>query len=294
MTTNKRIDPAIIAALIGVMGTVCVAVISLYANRLLPQPSPQPSLQPQPTVVEPTWTASPTVTLTNTSVPSSTVPAGNPTSTPAPDTPTPEATLTTAPPALGSDWANGCISVLWKPYPSTIPTTENNGCLLEPVNYFNADDGRLQFLVTGEFNNAQVFGLFAPLPANGTASVQTFLKSLQEGELWMGVFAEPNVESQGLVIVIPPGDPKRRPLVQKTMPGPVEVQRTDSYSLNPPVYTVSFQLSNGSVTTTVMNDTVFNALPVGATQQWLFVGYQVKNGKNRIDAEFLNLIVQGQ
>lgn len=295
MTTNKRgIDPAIIAAIIGVMGTLCVTIISLYANRLLPQPTPQPSLQPQPTIDVPTWTASPTATNTDTPVPTSTVPIGDPTSTPAPDTPTPEVTLTPAPPAIGSDWANGCISVLWKPYPPTIPVTESNGCLVEPVNLFFAADNRLTFQVNGEFDNNEVSGLFAPLPANGTVSVQTFLKTLQEGEIWIGVFAEPNIESQGMLVVIPEGDVRRRQLVQKTMPEQEEVQRTDHFPQNPPIYHVLFQLSNGSVTTTVMNDTVFSAVPVGTAQQWLFVGYQIRNGRNRIDAEFLNLIVQGQ
>ena len=296
MSRDKRgIDPAIIAAIIGVIGTACVTVISIYANRVfLTEPSPQPSLQPQPTVVVPTWTNPPTSTITNTPAPTDTVGVGEPTSTPAPDTPTPEATLTPAPPAIGSDWANGCISVLWKPYPSTVQTTESNGCLLEPVNLFFAADGRLTFLVNGDFNNHQVFGLFAPLPANGLVRVQTFLRRLQEGEIWMGVFAEPNIESQGMVIVIPPGDVNRRPMIQRSMPGQVEVQQTDAFSPNPPIYDVLFEFGNNSVRAIVMQDTNFDPLPVVSAQQWLFVGYQVKQGNNRIDAEFLNLVVQGQ
>ena len=292
MSTNKRgLDPAIIAALIGVLGTICVSIITLYANRIIPQ---TPPTLPPPTVIESTWTPVPTSTITDTPVPTDTVPPGEPTSTAAPDTPTPENTFTPAPPAIGSDWANGCISVLWKPYPATIQTTEKDGCLVEPINLFFAADGRLTFLVSGRFSDTQAYGLFAPIPATGTVSVQSYLKSLQEGEIWMGVFAEPDIESQGMVIVIPPGDVKRRVIVQKTMPGQVEVQQTQSFSRNPPVYDVLFQLSNGSVTTTILQDTVFNALPVSTGQPWLFVGYQVKKGTNRIDAEFLNLSVQGQ
>ena len=286
MSTNKRsIDPAIIAALIGVTGTICVTVITLYVTRFVPAPQPTPL---------PTWTTSPTSTITDTPVPTDTVPAGEPTSTAAPDTPTPGPTFTPAPPAIGSDWANGCISVLWKPYPTTIQTTERNGCLLEPVNLFFAADGRLTFLVTGKFDGDQVYGMFAPLPASGKVSIQTFLRSLQQGEIWMGVFAEPDIASQGMIVVIPPGDVKRRLLIQRTMPGQVEVQRTQSVSRNPPLYDVSFDLANGSVTATVLGDTKFNAVPVVSAQQWLFVGYQVKKGSNRIDAEFLNLLVQGQ
>jgi hypothetical protein len=295
MSTNKRsVDPAIIAALIGVMGTICVTIISLYASRIF-APNPPPQQTPFPTwTILPTWTIPATSTITNTPVPTDTVPVGDPTSTPAPDTPTPEATFTPAPPAIGSDWANGCISVLWKPFPATIQTTERDGCLLEPVNLFFAADGRLTFLVNGEFNDAQVFGLFAPLPANGLASVQTFLRRLQEGEIWMGVFAEPTLESQGMIIVIPSGDINTRPIIQKSMPGQTEVMQTDHFSRNPPVYDVFFEFGNNSVRAIVMQNTNFDPLPVVSAQEWLFVGYQVKNGNNRIDAEFLNLVVQGQ
>jgi hypothetical protein len=284
MTNNKRsIDPAIIAALIGVTGTICVTIITLYATRIAPPPQPTPL---------PTWTDSPTATITNTPVPTDTVPAGDPTSTSAPDTPTPAPTFTPAPPAIGADWANGCISVLWKPYPATIQTTENNGCLLEPVNLFFAADGRLSFSISGRFDDPQVYGLFAPLPSSGTVNIQAFLKSLNDGEIWMGIFAEPDINSPGMVIVIPPGDVRRRMLVQKTMPGQIEVQQTDTFSRNPPLYDVRFAFQEGAVTTTMLGDTVFEAVPLAFAQPWLFVGYRLQDGEGRVDAEFLNLFVQ--
>lgn len=299
--TKRGIDPTIIAAVIGVMGTLCVTLISIYASRLLPDIPPTPATQTLPPLpsevqpsLEPTWTVSPTATITETPAPTDTVPAGDPTSTAEPATLTPAATFTLAPPALGSDWANGCISVQWQPYPNTIPTTQSNGCLLEPVHVFFAADGRLTFLVNGRFDETQVFGLFAPLPASGSASINTFLRNLQEGEIWMGVFAEPDIESQGTLIVIPPGNVRQRVLVQKSMPGQVEVQSTTAFAQDPPLYEVVFEFGNGAVSTRIQRDTVFNAVPVGSGQQWLFLGYQVKRGTNRIDAEFLNLVVQGQ
>lgn len=284
-TNRGCAEPTIIASLIGVMGTIAVTLITLFVNR------PVPTFPPTPL---PTWTVPATATITDTPVPTDTVPAGEPSSTPAPDTPMPEATFTPAPPALGSDWANGCISVLWRPYPSTIQTTERNGCLLEPVNLFFAADGRLTFLVSGDFGADQVYGLFAPLPANGTASVQTFLRTLQKGEIWIGIFAEPDINSQGMVMVMPEGDIRKRLFVQKTMPGQTEVRRTDQFAQDPPVYEVLFEFTNGSVRATAQRNVVFDPVPVGTGQQWLFVGYQLKEGKNRIDAEFLNLVVQGE
>jgi hypothetical protein len=253
----------------------------------------QPQL-PTATLAQPTWTLPPTSTITNTPVPTDTVPAGDPTSTPEPPTLTPEPTFTSAPPAIGSDWVNGCISVLWRPYPDTIQTTANNGCLSQPINLFFAADGRLTFLVNGRFANTEVYGLFAPLPASGTVSITTSLKTLQEGEIWMGVFAEPDIRSQGMVIVIPAGNVKQRPLVQKTMPGQKEVQQTAYFAKDPPLYDVVFEFGNGAVSTRILRDTVFRAVPVNSRQQWLFVGYQVKRGSNRIDAEFLNLLIKEQ
>lgn len=304
-TNNRRIDPAIIAALIGVMGTVCVTVISLFANNFI-----QRTETPQPTVpVEPTWTVAPTATITNTPVPTDTVPAGDPTSTPVPPTQTPEPTFTPLPPAIGSDWANNCISVLWRPYPETIPTTANNGCLAqplnlsEPVNLFftevTQDGGVLKFSVNRSFDSPQVYGLFAPIPANGVVRIDTFLRRAQEGEIWMGVFADPNIASQGLVAVLPAGNNVRqRELIQRKMPELTELHRLESFSddptQEPPRYSIVFELNNGEVRIQKLGDTEFSAVPLGSAQPWLFIGYQVAAGNNRIDAEFRNLVVQGQ
>lgn len=291
---KSRIDPTIIAALIGVCGTVMVTLITLVLPRLTPA-TPTATTQLDIPIWTDTAVSISTPTNAPTPVPTDTVPVGDPTSTSAPDTPTPEPTFTAAPAKIGEDWANGCISELWMAYPS-IQTTENGdtGCLVEPIHYFFANDGRLTFLANGRFENTQVYGMFAPLPATGTASIDVFLRTLQDGEIWTGVFAEPDIASQGMIMVIPPGDVKNRLLVQKTMPEQVELRQTIPFAPSSPVYNVVFEFGNGSVTTRIMRDTVFDALPVGTTQQWLFVGFQVKKGNNRIDAEFLNLVIQGQ
>lgn len=298
MSNNRRVDPAIIAAVIGVMGTICVTLITLFANRLLPDP-----VSPTPDV--PTWTVSPTSTITETPVPTDTVPAGDPTSTPAPDTPTPEPTFTPAPPAIGSDWANGCVSVLWRPYPELAQPPLGNGCLSQPilfpeqVNLFFTEGGSLKFSVNRSFVSPQVYGLFAPLPANGVVRVDTLLRRAQEGEIWMGVFAEPNINSQGLVAVLPASEnPRRRDLVQRKMPEQAEIHRLESLHNDPtqapPRYSIVFELNNGEVKIQQLGETEFTSVPLGSAQPWLFVGYQVAAGNNRIDAEFLNLVVQPQ
>lgn len=285
---RSRIDPAIIAALIGVCGTVMVALITLLAPRLTPTPA-----TPTTALDIPTWTVAPTLTNSPEPIPTDTVPAGDPSSTPAPDTQTPEPTLTLAPPTIGEDWRNDCISVLWTPYPA-IETTQNNGCLTQPIHSLFAANGRLEFVIQGRYDNTEQYGMFAPLPLNGTASIDIFLTTLQDGEVWVGVFAQPDLNSQGMIMVIPPGDVKNRLLVQKSMPGQLEMQQTASFAQSSAVYNVLFELASGSVTTRIMRDTVFDPVPIGSAQTWLFVGYQVKKGSNRMQAAFLNLAVQGQ
>ena len=283
--SKKSIDSAILAAIITVVGGICIALLPTALNILTPKLTRTPI---PPTEVVSTSTTAPTP------VPTTTVPVGEATSTAAPDTPTPEPTFTPAPPAIGEDWANGCISAQWKPYPP-LQTTENNVCLSEPVNnVFFADLGSLKFLVDRRFENTEQYGMFAPLPATGIASISVSLRRLQDGEIWIGVFAAPTIDSQGMIMVIPPGDVKKRLLVQKTMPGQLEVQHTATFTQNSATYDVVFEFGNGSVVARIMRDTVFNALPVTGTPQWLFVGYQVKKGNNRIDAEFLNLVIQVQ
>lgn len=77
---KKSLDSNVIAALIGVTGTIVVTLITVFANR----PAPQ-STVPTPF---PTWTNVPTATIVNTPIPTETVPVGEPTSTPAPASPT--------------------------------------------------------------------------------------------------------------------------------------------------------------------------------------------------------------
>jgi hypothetical protein len=300
MANNRRVDPAIIAALIGVMGTVCVTIITLLAPNFIQRPQQQ-ATEP----VQPTWTATPTVTITSTPVPTDTAAPGEPTSTPVPDTFTPEPTLTPVPPAIGADWVNGCISVLWRPHPATVQTAATNGCLAQPVllsppaNIMYTENGSLKFRVESAFQNTEVYGLFAPLSSNGTVRIDTVLTRLQGGSIWIGVFADANLTSQGLVAALPEGENvRKKPLVQVKMPEQVEVQRMESFAedptQDPPRYTVVFELSNGEVRIQKLGETEFSPIALNSAQPWLFVGYQVVPGNSRIDAEFLNLLVQGQ
>lgn len=282
---KKSMDSAVLAAIITVAGGIIVTLITTFANR----PSPQP---PVPTVVS-TWTNVPTATITNTPVPTDTVPAGEPTSTPAPPTATIAPSDTPAPPALGEDWANGCISALWQIVPAGAQTQQENGCLQQPVGDFTASNGRFSFLVNRKFSSAQANGMFAPLSGEGTVSLKVHLDILDKGEIWIGLFAEPSIDSQGVIMVIPAGDVQKRLFVMKTMPGQSKAAQTQQFNQNSAVYDVKFTYNVGTVAVSAMNNgVVFNAVPVPSGKKWLFIGYQAANGVNGVGASFFDLVLK--
>jgi hypothetical protein len=283
---KKSMDSAVLAAIITVTGGIIVALITTFANRL------PASKQTEPSAV-PTWTQVPTSTIANTPVPTDTVPAGEPTSTPAPPTATVAPSDTPQPPALGEDWANGCISSLWQVVPAGIQAVPENGCLQQPVGDFTASNGRFSFLLNRKFSSAQVDGMFAPLSAEGTVSLKVHLDILEKGEVWMGVFSEPSIDSPGVIMVIPPGDVTKRLLVMKTMPGQSKGAQSQQYNQSSAVYDVKFTYKVGSVAVSAMNNSmVLNPVPVASPKKWLFIGYQASNGVNNIGASFFDLALQ--
>jgi len=252
----------IIVALIGFFATILAALISVYGNR----DSITPTLVAV-TVTKPTFTVQP----------------GQPTSTPFPltDTPIP-------PIAIGQDWMAGCISRLWKVYPSNISTVERgDGCWREPVYSFSAENGDLDFLSERGSGAAEIYGLFAPLPENGTVKFTVRLRDLDNVDLWMGIFAEPDVTSQGLLMIIPSGNVNKRVIVQKdpisydTLQGTILLNQGNGFSISftfTPLSARSMVNSNAFVT---------NSISIPSPQKWLFLGYKGLSGSYRIDGTFL-------
>jgi len=281
--SKKRMDPAITAAIIGVIGTIIVTAITVLGNRQTPTPTTEP-----PQVVN-------TVPFTSTTAPTDTVAPGEPTSTPAPtNTPEPTFTFTAIPPvAIGQDWAQGCISSLWKPYSSKGPvdSIEKDGCLSQPVNVFFANGGKLSFLYEERLSSAEVYGLFAPLPnAEGTVSLKVSLKDLKTSDIWVGIFADTSIDSQGLLMTIPSGTISNGPLVAWQMPGLEKITSTSSELSQGMGYPITFEYNTGSARAVIPPNVFFtNQYPVPSAQKWLFIGYRGTNGTNRIDASFFDL-----
>ncbi len=280
-SSHRKIDPSIIAALIGVLGTIAVTLISINANK---QSTPTPA--PTPIIIVSTNTEIPSP------VPTTTVPPGDPTSTPAPATDTPVPTFTAIPPVLlGEDWIKGCISTLWKPYPANTQVTEKgDGCWQEPVIVFSAENGDLDFLA--ERNGAgtsDIRGLFALLPENGTVTIKVRLRDLSNVDILMGVYTASDLASDGLLMTIPSSNPKKTIIVQKdnvtsynTLKSTIKLDQGDGYS-------ITFKFDSLSASSTV-NPSVFvtNPISLPSSQKWLFLGYKGLSGAYRVEGTFLS------
>lgn len=279
---KKGIDPnTIIVAALGLLGTIAAALIGVYGSRNNSIPTSVPPTAP---VILFTETSVPTA------IPTDTVPPGEPTSTPIPPTDTPIPTVTPIPPvALGQDWSSGCISTLWKPYPANIPVIERgDGCWQEPVHVFLAENGDLDFLAERGNGPQEEYGLFALLPENGTVTITVRLRELDNVDVWLGVFAEPDISSNGLLMTIPAGNVKKRVIVQKDPHNYETLQATGSLDQGDG-YSISFTFTALSISSSV-DPSVFvtNPVSVPSAQKWLFLGYRGLRGSYRVDATFLS------
>lgn len=274
----------IIVAVLGLLGIVVASILAPIIQEKIKQNN-LPTQTPIIIVASPTQAPV---------IPTDTVPPGDPTSTPVPATDTPEPTFTVVPPVeIGQDWGDGCISSLWKPFPADIPTADKgNGCWQEPVYKFSADAGSL-FMVSqrDERGPVDIYGLFAPLPVSGKVTFTVRLKKLDNVDFVMGIFAEPDVTKEGLLMSIPYGNNmKNLRVVQldsitdhSTGRGTVDLDQGNGFS-------ITFTFAESTVSGTV-NPFVYvtKPFPLSAAQKWLFLGYRSREGAYGVDVEILNL-----
>ena len=163
-----------------------------------------------------------------------------------------------------------------------------DGCWNEPLHVFLAEHGDLDFLAQRKNAPVEIYGLFAPLPPSGKVTVSIRVRELSNVDLWMGVFAEADVRSEGLLMIIPAGNVEKRPFVQKN-PSDYETMASTSLLEQHNGYSISFRFTENSVSSTV-NPGVFGTTPVPITsaKKWLFLGYRGSRGTYRIDGTFLN------
>lgn len=288
--SSKKVDTNVLVAVITLIGTIAVAAITnldkfaTFRSTPVPPTSAVSTQLVAPTAVVFTETVSPTV------APTDTVPAGDPTSTPAPATETP--TATPAPIALGEDWPQDCISTLWQPYPLIETVPLGNGCLQQPIYFFETETGSLNFQDDGRSASSPVYGLFAPLPASeGTVTVKVSLRELSKADLLIGVYEAQDLNKEGLLMAIPAGDVKKQKILQmlsfnnyRTVDNTAPVDQLDGFTL-------TFTYSPTSVTASVPGVYNFKRMTVPGSQKYIFLGYRKLGPAYSADGTFLSLDV---
>lgn len=286
---KKPTPPAAVFGLI----LIVIALVIGVGFWALPPAGPTPLVETTvPATLVPVSPSS-TATRTLTSAPTATSTPKTPVLPP--ETSTHMATVTAtavSPVPLGEDWSQGCISTLWKPYPQDIPVIEKgNGCWKEPVHVFSAENGDLDFLAERRRGSAEVYGLFAELPEDGTVTVRIQLKDLSNVDLWMGVFAEQDIDSQGLLMVIPAGNVRKRVFMQKDpvtyemLAGTDLLEQGNSFS-------ITFHFTANSARCTISSNFFFTkSVPIPSSQKWLFLGYKGLTGSYRVQGRFFNFVI---
>lgn len=262
--------------IIGIVVTFLSAVYKIGVSA-----TPTPTIEASETVITPSTV--PTIT------PTDIILSPQPTFTSVSVTNMPLPTFTPVPVAIGKDWMAGCISSLWRTYPSDIQTIERgDGCWKEPLYVFSAENGDLDFFAERGKGSTEIFGLFAPLPENGTVKFTVRIRRLVNVDLWMGIFPEPDVASQGFLLTIPNGNVTSRVIVQKdpftyeTIQGTQLLNQENGYSIS---FTFTTLSASGSVNPYVF---VWNPVSIPSAQKWLFLGYKGFIGSYHIDGTFLS------
>jgi len=274
---TEKNDATRIQLIVGVLGFVGV-LLTVFVPILRDSMAKKDLPTPTPIVI----VATPT--MVDTPVPTDTVPPGEPTSTPAPATPTPEPTFTPTPFAAGNDWLNECISVLWKVYPESVGTTTNGNCYGEPVaGAFSVRNQRLEIYYNDRASTDGVIGIFVEIPSDSLVEFTAHLNNIETGELWMGVFAEPRIDTSGVAIGAPAGKMTNSAFVVHKMPGDNRYT-TGKFKKDSGDYLVSFDVSPSAVSVILERYNTIDTIPVSSTNstRWLFIGYKVLAGKTNV------------
>jgi hypothetical protein len=279
---KKSLDPnTVIVAVIGLIGTIVAALIGVYGRGGGFTSSP----------------ATATVAIVATSVPAQATDAIAPTLAISAPTNTLEPTATTvAPVDIGADWADGCISTLWKPVPADTPVTDKgNGCWQEPVGVFTADNGTL-FVSSqrGGRGDVENIGLFVKLPESGKVSFSVLSNKLDGVDFVMGVFTAQDINSNGLLMAIPgASNLKSLNVVKKdnltgfnTAFGSANLDQGNGFPI-----TLAFSESSvsGSVDPFVF---IVDPIQLPSAEKWLYIGFRTREGAYSIDVQVKGLTLQ--
>jgi hypothetical protein len=275
--SKPKLDPTtVVVAVIGLVGTIVAAVITTRGSGSSTQETPPPT-----SISVVTEVSAPTVVAVASETPGVSIPVVS-------DTPTSPPLLT-----VGDDWDQNCISAAWQAYPATPDTTVADGCYVNLFNsVFSAQSGTLTFFVDKRVDTREVSGIFAKIPSNSLVSLNIHLEDLQGGELWIGVFDEPNPESNGYVLAIQPGNAKNSSFIALGMPSATNVYSTGKYPKDTGNYSVSLDVTPNTIFALIEQYTKTSSFSLSSSEKWLFLGYRaLTSGRNRMEGNFFDLSI---
>ena len=261
-------NPTVLAAIIGVAGTVIVALITAAPQIIATLNPPTATFIPTATVTTPP---------TNTPVPEDTEIPSTATSTEVP--PTLTATLTPSPTPV--DPGIACLD-RWEVISSNpdLATPNASGdCNSVGISGLGISTSGNQIIFgQNNFKEQGTFGISTSLPSNATIRMKVKRSILTQGEFWIALSNEPNPESNMMVIAIQPELGEVRTYIGQTSAAAgrftwVQLVENTNYG-NGPTYTYDLILkTDGSLVDTRIN---YFDLPsqVVNLPKYLFIGYR--------------------
>jgi hypothetical protein len=278
-------------ALIGVIGTIIAAIISVSPAWIQ-------------LVTKPTETAIPTLTATS---PSASPPTLTPTEELATNTATeipPTATETVTPSPTPVDPGIACLD-RWQVIsgnpsgnPDLVETTSQGDCAQAsvPALGISASRAGVSFGINN-FREQGNFGIVTSLPTDATVTLQIKFLVLTQGEFWIALSNTPNPENNMLILALAPNTGEVRFYSDQTS----RISNARDYSSLltnttltsslPYIYNITFRISGNRVTPRIH----FTDLPSHSVNlpKYLFIGYNKKStlGSMTVQVDISNLTV---
>ena len=200
------------------------------------------------------------------------------------------------------DWANTCIADYnWTVFSSSdSPEVRKDdlGCYAQPILdvFYTRDNGLYILAHHRALISSQYYGLFTRLPQSGEVSLSLDLDMIDNGQVWVGIFENPDITSQGVMLAAPSGDVRAQVFALKNMPSGKKVQISKVFQNSEGKYLMGFKLELGAIIANVEGISM-TRIPFTPQTRWLFLGYRAKlddplNGTADIQALFTNLEIK--
>lgn len=249
--SKKKIDKAIVIAIIGVIGTAIAALFASPVLVAIVQKTPPPV-----TVAATTTSASTTIF-------------------------TPTSTFTLTP---KQDFSTNCINAIdWTPSPESISFTKENNCWDLSSDGIAAQDGKLFFVIKNDI--PQAGSLYMPIPEQGivkfTVKIDKFISGETNGNLVFGVGTVNDWLTEGEFLFIRATDSGYY-LVYGNSVVEVGKRTIDSYKIGSDLV-VGFQFTKLAFDIYINNTKIVSDIPLSTSDSQVFwIGYRLPEQSNLV------------